>query len=117
MHSCTVAATQRHAAFPKPVRGFPSPRLEGDASGPPPVYKPRGRTKIEDHPNITRDLGCGGLAQEMENGKNKVGLVRGGDSKDTTLSVAELSHEADRIKGHLCLLARLSRRTQIKLSQ
>lgn len=37
----------------------------------------RGRIKIEDHQNITGDLGHEGLAQEMENGKNKVRLVRG----------------------------------------
>lgn len=78
--SRTAAATQCHAAFPQPVGGFQSPRPEGNASGPPPVYKPRGRAKIEAHPNITRALGCGRLAQEVENGQNKVGLVRGGNS-------------------------------------
>lgn len=32
---------------------------------------------MEDHQNLTGDLGHGGLAQEIENEKNKVRLVRG----------------------------------------
>lgn len=57
------------------------------------------------------------MAQEIENGKNKVNLVRGRNSKDTTVSVAELSHKEDGIKGDLYLFAKLSCRIQMKLSQ
>lgn len=56
------------------------------------------------------------MAQEIENGKNKVRLGRGENSKDPTLFVAELSHQEDRIKGALRHFAKLSCRIQIKLS-
>lgn len=74
--------------------------------------KQRGRIKTEDHQNVTGDLGHGGLAQEIENRKNKVRLVRGKNQKDTILFVAELSHEEDRIKGDLHPFAKLLGRIQ-----